>query len=90
MGAVDTNDQMATVRKSPKQMLWYMCLIIKLLKIAAFNSYIIGHFKEHLLENHRKGQTFQLSRKILSMSWWGTGGQKSQEGEERARKLHFD
>ena len=55
MGAVDTNDQMTTVRKSRKQLRWYMRLIIKFLEISAYNSYIIeGHFKEHLPERQRK------------------------------------
>ena len=55
MGAVDTNDQMTTVRKSRKQLRWYMRLIVKFLEISAYNSYIIeGHFKEHLPERQRK------------------------------------
>ena len=55
MGAVDTNDQMTTVRKSRKQLWWYMHLIIKCLEIASYNSYIVeGHFKEHAPENCRK------------------------------------
>lgn len=41
MGAVDTNDQMTTVRKSRKQLRWYMRLIVKFLEISAYNSYII-------------------------------------------------
>lgn len=55
MGAVDTNDQMTTVRKSKKQLRWYMRLIVKFLEISAYNSYIIeGHFKEHLPKHRRK------------------------------------
>ena len=55
MGAVDTNDQMTTVRKSRKQLRWYMCLIIKCQEIAGYNSYIVeGHFTEHAPENCRR------------------------------------
>ena len=83
MGAVDTNDQMTTVRKSRKQLWWYMRLIIKCLEIAAYNSYIVeGHFKEHAPENRRRGFTaFREDLVHELVGNWRT--QKARRGRKR-------
>ena len=84
MGAVDTNDQMTTVHKSRKQLRWYMCLIIKCLEIAAYNSYIVkGHFKEHAPENHRRRDFTAFREDLIHelVGNWRT--QKARRGRKR-------
>ncbi|XP_044176665.1 piggyBac transposable element-derived protein 4-like [Acropora millepora] len=84
MGAVDTNDQMTTVRKSRKQLRWYMRLIVKFLEISAYNSYIIeGHFKEHLHERQRKRDFTAFREDLIHelVGHWRT--EKARRGRKR-------
>ena len=84
MGAVDTNEQMTTVRKSRKQLRWYMRRIVKFLEISAYNSYIIeGHFKEHLHERQRKRDFTAFREDLIHelVGHWRT--EKARRGRKR-------
>ena len=71
MGAVDQNDQMTSVRKSRKQLRWYMRVAIKGLELAAYNAYVIeGFFKDHFPEQRRK-RDFMAFREDLILQLIG-------------------
>ena len=84
MGAVDTNDRMTAVRKSRKQMRWYMRCVIKGLEMSAFSAYVVeGKFVDHNPAGQRKRDFLPFQEDLIVQlidKWWA---QRTRVGQKR-------
>ena len=84
MGAVDTNDQMTIVRKSRKQMRWYMRCIVKGLELSAYDAYVIeGHFVDHNPAGRRKRDFLAFREDLILQMIDSWRAQRTRVGRKR-------